>query len=100
MLGNTVTMLLAALTLAAPAAFAHGPWRAGASNTGGWRLMSLQERLQYQARIRRSDTYEECLRYEQEHESAMRERAWRRGQAWPPREQDACAGRQAKPVRH
>ena len=99
MLGKAVTMLLAALALAASTAVARGPWRADESNTSGWQLMSPQERLRYQARIRRSGTYEECLRYEQEHEVAMRERARRGGQALPQNEQDACVSMQTRPAR-
>jgi len=98
-LWKAVTMLLAALALAASAAVARGPWRANESNTSGWQLMSPQERLRYQARIRRSGNYEECMRYEQEHEVAMRERARRGGQALQQNEQDACVSMQTRPAR-
>lgn len=97
--GNAARLLLAVLTVTASAAFAHGPWRADESNTSGWQLMSPRERLTYQAGIRRSRTHEECLRYLHEHQSAMRERAGRRGQALPPSTQGGCAGTPAKPAR-
>jgi len=70
---------------------ARGPWRAGEDNTAGWQLMSPQERIEHQARLREFTEYGECRRYLDAHHAEMVERARRLGLALPRARRDACA---------
>jgi len=56
-------------------AVAAGPWHANEENTRGWQLMSPEERIEHQARIRGFTRYEDCLAYRTEHHRLMVERA-------------------------
>jgi len=85
-----VTLAMIALTLAGPA-HAHRPWRADKGNTTGWQLMTPEERIEHQARIRDFDSYDECSAYQIEHHRQMATRAAERGLQLPPAPRDACA---------
>jgi hypothetical protein len=69
--GLIITLLL---SLAA-AAHARGPVRASEGNTRGWQLMTPEERIEHQAKIRGFTTYEECRSYQVAHHQLMEERA-------------------------
>jgi hypothetical protein len=68
-----------------------GPWRANPENTRGWMLMSPQERLEHQAKIRSFSDYDECHAYQIAHHRLMQERAARLGLTLPERGRDGCA---------
>ncbi|HRD87933.1 MAG TPA: hypothetical protein PK752_06680 [Accumulibacter sp.] len=74
----------------APAAAGSGPWRASETNTRGWQLMTPEERIEHQARIRGFRTYAECRSYQLEHHRLMAERARQRGLELPGGRRDVC----------
>jgi hypothetical protein len=55
------------------------PWRADDDNTRGWQLMSPQERIDHQARVRGFTDYEACKLYRKQHHELMEHRARERG---------------------
>ncbi len=57
---------------------ARGPWRANESNTRGWQLMTPEERIEHQAKVRSFTNYEECRAYQLSHHQLMVERARQR----------------------
>ncbi len=77
------------LALAAPPA-AGGPWRASETNTRGWQLMTQEERIEHQARIRGFRSYDECRSYQLAHHRLMEERARQRGIELPRGRRDVC----------
>lgn len=83
----TLTLLL----LVAGSAMARGPWRASEDNTSGWHLMSPEERIAHQARIRSFTSYTECHAYRQEHHALMAARAKAQGLQSPSGRRDFCA---------
>ena len=84
--GLIVTLLL---SLAA-AAHARGPVRASEGNTRGWQLMTPEERIEHQAKIRGFTTYEKCRSYQVGHHQLMQERARQRGMVLPQGRRDIC----------
>ncbi len=85
-------LALALLSIAiANLAFARGPWRASEDNIRGWQLMSPQERIRHQARIRGFTRYEDCHAYQVEHHRLMAARARERGLQLGTVRRDACA---------
>nr|WP_252393791.1 hypothetical protein [Candidatus Rhodoblastus alkanivorans] len=72
-------------------ALAAGPWRANQENTRGWMLMSPEERIAHQAKIRGFTNYEDCHAYQLAHHRLMQERAAQLGLKLPERGRDACA---------
>lgn len=72
-------------------AMARGPWRAGEDNTAGWQLMSPQERIEHQARLREFTDYAACRAYLELHHQEMVDRARERALALPRARRDACA---------
>jgi hypothetical protein len=89
----TTAALFASLFLleANGVAQATGPWRANQENTRGWMLMSPEERIAHQAKIRGFTNYEDCHAYQLAHHQLMQERAARLGLKLPERGRDACA---------
>jgi hypothetical protein len=73
---------------ATPAAAA--PWRADEGNTRGWMLMSPQERIEHQARVRGFTDYATCEAYRAEHHALMEQRARARGLSLPDHRWDFC----------
>ena len=66
------TRLLIALLLSLAAnAQARGPVRASEANTRGWQLMTPEELIEHQSRIRGFKTYEECRSYQISHHQIM-----------------------------
>jgi hypothetical protein len=55
------------------------PWRADEGNTRGWQLMSQQERIDHQARVRGFTDYDNCKIYRKQHHKLMEDRARERG---------------------
>ena len=91
MAGKRASLALAALSLAfAGSLFARGPWRASEGNTSGWRLMSPEERIEHQARIRSFQSYDECHAYQLAHHELMAGRASAQGLQLPPHRRDFC----------
>lgn len=82
--------LAALLLLAAGGALARGPWRASEDNTRGWQLMSPEERIEHQARVRGFRDYETCHAYRLEHHRQMAERARQKGVQLKPGHRDIC----------
>lgn len=72
-------------------AMARGPWRAGEDNTAGWQLMSPQERIEHQARLREFNDYAACRAYVDAHHAGLVARARDQGLAIPRARRDACA---------
>lgn len=73
------------------AAVARGPWRASEDNTRGWQLMTPDERIEHQRRIRGFSTLEECRAYQQSHHRLIEDRARQRGLPLPGSDRDICA---------
>ena len=67
------------LTLAVMTTPSAGPWRSAQGNTGGWQIMSPNERIEHQQRMRSFNDYEACKGYQAEHHIRVRERAERTG---------------------
>ncbi|MCK7475139.1 MAG: hypothetical protein MZV49_20125 [Rhodopseudomonas palustris] len=65
--------------LATASVASAGPWRADQGNTRGWDLMSLEERIAHQARVRGFTDYQARLAYRTEHHQLMQQRAAARG---------------------
>jgi hypothetical protein len=72
---NKHVCVMVVLLLVVGSAMPRGPWRASESNTRGWALMSPQERIEHQARIRNFVTPAECEAYQAEHRRDMEARA-------------------------
>lgn len=66
------------------------PWRADEGNTRGWMLMSPQERIEHQARVRGFTDYDACQAYRAEHHALMVQRARERGLSLPGGHWDFC----------
>lgn len=86
---NRILLAVGAIAFTA-AVQAGGPWRASEANTRGWQLMTPEERIEHQARIRSFRTYEDCQRYRAAHHELMEERARQRGLALPHGRRDIC----------
>lgn len=56
-------------------AWAGGPWHAADKNTGGWKYMSPEERIEHQRRMRSFESYTECKAYQDQHRALMEQRA-------------------------
>ena len=69
---------------------AAGPWRADERNTRGWDLMTPQERIDHQARVRGFTDYQSCQAYRTQHHGLMEERARQRGLNLPESGRDFC----------
>lgn len=90
--GHRAFAVAAILLLASDGlSFARGPWHANASNTPGWQLMTPQERLEHQARMRGFTNYDECRTYQLSHHELMEERATQRHVALGGGGRDFCA---------
>ena len=83
-------LIITLLLSVAAAAQARGPVRASEGNTRGWQLMTPEERIEHQSRIRGFRTYEECRNYQVAHHQLMEERARARGMALPQGGRDIC----------
>lgn len=79
---------LALVPWATPAQAA--PWRADEGNTRGWMLMSPQERIEHQGRVRSFTDYNACEAYRAEHHALMVQRARERGLDLPHGGRDFC----------
>jgi hypothetical protein len=83
-------LIIGLLLSLAAAAQARGPVRASEGNTRGWQLMTPEERIEHQSRIRGFKTYEECRSYQVAHHQLMEERSRARGRALPQGGRDIC----------
>jgi hypothetical protein len=90
MQGRFFVALVIGLLLIDPAA-ARGPWRASEANTRGWQLMTPEERIEHQSRVRGFTTLEACRAYQLSHHQLIEERGRQRGVALPGRGRDFCA---------
>lgn len=72
-------------------ALARGPWRASEGNTSGWALMTPEERIEHQTRIRGFTTLDACAQYRDEHHREMAARAASRGLSLREGRRDFCA---------
>lgn len=79
----TTVALALATTLAAGPTLARGPWGANSGNTWGWQLMTPQERVEHQNKMRSFTTYDECKAYQEAHHQAMEARAKEKGVTLP-----------------
>lgn len=83
--------ILALLPMAmANTVFARGPWRASEDNVSGWQLMTPDERIRHQTKIRGFSQYEDCHAYQLEHHRLMEERAREKKLQLGPRQHDIC----------
>ena len=80
-------------------ALARGPLRASEGNTSGWHLMSQQERIEHQTKIRSFKTLEACRAYQAEHHQLMLARAQAQGQPLRLNRRDFCVHLSADIVR-
>jgi len=84
-------LLIAIIMLAGGGTLATaGPWRADEGNTRGWDLMTPQERIEHQARMRGFTDYQACQTYRTQHHQEMAERARQRGLSLPTSGRDVC----------
>ena len=83
-------LAVAILLLQTGTALARGPWRASESNTRGWQLMSPEEHIKHQARIRSFSTLADCESYRTEHHREMQARAAQQGTALAGGGRDFC----------
>jgi len=88
---STIGLIATIILLWANDLAAAGPWRASEQNTSGWMLMSPDERIEHQAKIRSFAKYDDCHTYQIAHHRLMRERAARLGLTLPESGRDACA---------
>lgn len=88
-LKTRLLLSLLLLALATPAS-ARGPWRASEDNTRGWHLMSHEERIAHQSKVRGFTRLEECRSYQLAHHQQMVERARQQGVALPQGGRDIC----------
>ena len=79
----TTVGLALAVALAAGPALARGPLGANSGNTWGWQLMTPQERVEHQNKMRSFTTYDECKAYQEAHHQAMEARAKEKGVTLP-----------------
>lgn len=93
------TLLTAGLMLATASAALAAPWRADQGNTRGWDLMSPEERIAHQARVRGFTDYQTCLAYRTEHHQLMLERAAARGLTLPESGRNFCDRLKPQPDR-
>jgi hypothetical protein len=89
---NRCTTLLVVVLLfgSAVPAWARGPWRASESNTRGWALMTPEERIAHQARVRSFTDYDACEAYRTQHHALMAERARQQGVSLNHGARDFC----------
>lgn len=83
---NAISVLIATIlltTFGLGAANARGPWMAGMGNTQGWQLMTPEERVEHQTKMRSFKTYDECKAYQGEHHALMQARATEKGVTLP-----------------
>lgn len=92
-------LLMVWLLVMTTTALARGPLRASEVNTSGWHLMSQQERLEHQAKIRSLKTLEACRAYQVEHHQLMLARAEAQGRPLRLKSRDFCAHLSADNVR-
>jgi hypothetical protein len=69
---------------------ARGPWRASETNTRGWQLMTPEERIAHQARVRSFTDHDVCETYRTQHHALMTERARQRGVSLNEGAHDFC----------
>jgi hypothetical protein len=82
----TVVTLMCTVTFGEAA----GPWRASPSNTRGWQLMTPEERIEHQSRVRGFTDYGACEAYRTQHHELVAERARQRGLTLPTDARDFC----------
>ena len=87
---ETTIAITVALLCGAPAGHADSPWRASGANTRGWQLMTPEERIEHQSRVRGFTDYAACEAYRTRHHDLMAERASQRGLTLPDGERDFC----------
>lgn len=68
-----------------------GPQRATPENTRGWQLMSEQERIAHQVRLRSFANYADCHAYQLQHHAWLQQRAQARGARLSTQGRDSCA---------
>jgi hypothetical protein len=91
LLRNGALLLVVVATLQTSASALAGPWRANERNTPGWALMTPEERIEHQAKVRGFARYDACRSYQIEHHRLMAERAEQRGLPPPGGGHDFCA---------
>ena len=88
---STRTLLMVCLLVISTSVLARGPLRASEGNTSGWHLMSPQERIEHQTKIRSFKTLEACRAYQGEHHQLMQTRAQAQGRPLQANRRDFCA---------
>lgn len=83
------TLTLAAFAVNRPCA--AEPRRADSSNTRGWQIMTPEERIAHQAKIRSFNDYSACRAYQADHHRRMEDRARQQGRTLAKEQRDACA---------
>ena len=83
-------LLTTSFLLATASVAGAGPWRADQGNTRGWDLMSPEERIAHQARVRGFTDYQACQSYRPEHHQLMQQRAAARGLTLPESGRNFC----------
>lgn len=58
-------------------------WTANKSNTRGWEMMTPEERMEHQDKMRSLKSYEECIAYQKERHAQLEARAKENGQVMP-----------------
>ncbi|KIZ40264.1 hypothetical protein OO17_18050 [Rhodopseudomonas palustris] len=86
----SAVVLIATLLLGSADVASARPWRADEGNTRGWQLMSPQERIDHQARVRGFTDYRSCEVYRRQHHALMVMRAVERRLKPPDSQWDFC----------
>lgn len=87
----TIITLTLALALTVSLAFAGpGRWAASQANTPGWQLMTAEERIEHQTKMRSFTDYNACKDYVAEHHKKMELRATEKGVAPPVMRRNPC----------
>lgn len=90
-------LLWVLMMICATSAVAKGPWRASEGNTRGWQLMTPEERIEHQSKIRSFKTLAACRAYQVEHHQLMEARARANGVPLPSGGRDVCEHLQVEP---
>lgn len=73
-------------------------WQGSQQNTYGWQLMTAEERIEHQTKLRSFTGYAACKEYVDEHHKQMEERAKAKGITTPMVKRNPCDVMKARGV--
>ncbi len=93
---SAVVLAATVIALAATAMAGPGRWNCNNRNTAGWQLMTAEERVEHQKKMRGFTSYSSCQGYVADHHRMMEERAKEKGLAKPMMRHNPCDTMKAK----